>query len=548
MSHSYRPTYHASIPSGWSNDPNGTIYYNGKAHLFFQHYPHKAEWGTMHWGHFTTQDFVHWTQLPIALVPDRDYEAICGCCSGSAIEKDGALYLMYTAAQPDLQRQCLAKSTDGGITFVKDESNPILTADMLSDEVSSFDFRDPRLFIKDGCYYFLAGARVIKPESIEAVREERAKKKTAAPLPSSSIRYSPSSGLIPDQEGGSDLEETAFAAGSGAKIKSPSLGDVFGINPEKDGYGNLILCRSHDLMHWEYVGYLLHRQPQFDEDFYELNGVYECPDYIVLDGQEVVLSSPQNLPQIGNCYQNVHSGLYILGKLDFETGRYDVEKIGELDNGFDFYAAQSLHMPDGRTIMIAWKEMWDRNYPSQAEGWAGTYTFPREFSMCDGDLVQKPVRELDAFCKNRAACDSLSVSDDAVCVEGVSGNTIRLRVTMEPGNASRAGVKLFAGKEHETVVYYDAEEGVLAVDRSKSGIKITGKEDNVNVRKLDIGHPGSIDLEMLLDISSLELFVNGGKHVMTANVYPDPGDTGVLFFAEGSGACFRDIEKFDVIV
>ena len=548
MSHSYRPTYHASIPSGWSNDPNGTIYYNGKAHLFFQHYPYKAEWGTMHWGHFTTEDFVHWTQLPVALVPDRDYEVICGCCSGSAIEKDGALYLMYTAAQPDLQRQCLAKSTDGGITFVKDETNPILTADMLSDEVSSFDFRDPRIFVKDGCYYFLAGARVIKPESIEAVREERARKKAAAPLPSSSIRFSPSAGFIQDQEDGKDSEEAEFAAGSGAKIKSPSLGDVFGINPEKDGYGNLILCKSHDLMHWEYVGYLLHRQPKFEEDFYELNGVYECPDYLVLDGQEVVLSSPQNLPQMDNLYQNVHSGLYMLGKLDFETGRYQVDKIGELDNGFDFYAAQTMHMPDDRAILIAWKEMWDRNYPTQAEGWAGTYSFPRELSI-DGDmLIQKPVRELDAFCQNRVACDSLSVTDGEISVPGVSGAVARIRVTLEPGTASKAGVKLFAGEKHETVVYFDKEEGVLAIDRSKSGIPMTGKEENVNVRKLDIGHPESIALECLLDVSTLEVFVDGGRHVMTANVYPDPEDIGVRFFAEGGSAGFKNIEKFDVVV
>ena len=66
MKKSYRPHYHASVPSGWSNDPNGTIYYNGKAHLFFQHYPHKPAWGTMHWGHFTTEDFVHWDVLPVA--------------------------------------------------------------------------------------------------------------------------------------------------------------------------------------------------------------------------------------------------------------------------------------------------------------------------------------------------------------------------------------------------------------------------------------------------------------------------------------------------
>ena len=163
MSKSYRPKYHASVPSGWANDPNGTIFYNGKAHLFFQHYPHKPEWGTMHWGHFTTTDFVHWTTLPVALVPDQDYEVLCGCCSGSAIEKDGKLYLIYTAAQPELQRQCLAVSEDGGVTFVKRQDNPILTAGMLSEEVSELDFRDPHLFMKDGLYYFVAGARWIDP-------------------------------------------------------------------------------------------------------------------------------------------------------------------------------------------------------------------------------------------------------------------------------------------------------------------------------------------------------------------------------------------------
>ena len=29
----YKQKYHANVPSGWSNDPNGMIYYNGKVHL-----------------------------------------------------------------------------------------------------------------------------------------------------------------------------------------------------------------------------------------------------------------------------------------------------------------------------------------------------------------------------------------------------------------------------------------------------------------------------------------------------------------------------------
>ncbi len=525
---SYRPVYHASVPSGWSNDPNGTIFFNGKAHLFFQHYPHKPEWGTMHWGHFVTEDFVRWTVLPVALVPDRDYEALCGCCSGSAIEKDGKLYLLYTAAQPELQRQCLAVSEDGGITFHKEETNPILTADMLDDEVSELDFRDPRLFEKNGTYYFIAGARVLSAREIEEVRAGRGKQSGAARAGFGSIGPSARRADMP--------------------LRSPSAGDVSGGDVQRAGYGNLILCRSRDLYRWEYVGHLLRPQPEFDGAFYTLNGVYECPDYLELDGAELLLSSPQNLPQMGNLYQNVHSALYMLGRLDLETGRFAAQTIGEVDSGFDFYAAQTLRMPDGRAVLIAWKEMWDRNYPTQKENWAGTYSFPRELRVENGRLIQKPVRELDAFCKSRVFCPALRVSGGAVCPEGFRGSVIRLRFTLKPGTARRAGVRVFAGKTHETVVCYDREAGTVEIDRSRSGLPFRGREENVDVRRCGVGSLSSIDLELLLDVSSLEVFIDGGKHVMTANVYPDPEDSGVRFFAEGGTAEFLEIEQYDVIV
>ena len=527
---SYRPVYHASVPSGWSNDPNGTIFFNGKAHLFFQHYPHKAEWGTMHWGHFTTEDFVHWTVLPVALVPDQPYEILCGCCSGSAIEKDGKLFLLYTAAQPELQRQCLAVSDDGGITFVKDKNNPILTAEMLDDEVSELDFRDPRLFEKDGWYYFIAGARVLSAEEVAEVRTAR-EKRNGSPVPQPvSAPVNPSAGQ------------------AARPLRSPSAGDVSGGETERAGYGNLILCRSRDLHCWEYVGHLIHRQPAYDDAYYTLNGVYECPDYLELDGRELLLSSPQNLPQMGRLYQNVHSGLYMLGKLSFETGRFQIDRIGEVDSGFDFYAAQTLRLPDGRAILIAWKEMWDRNYPTQAEGWAGTYTFPRELRIEGDQLIQRPVRELDAFCKNRVACRLVSGSDIAVRASGVRGNVIRLRFLLEPGTAKRAGVKVFGGKTGETRIYYEREEGVIVLDRSRSGLPFRGREHDVNVRRCEVGRLASIALELLLDVSTLEVFLDGGKHVMTANVYPDSENDDVIFFSEGGSASFREIEKFDVVI
>ncbi len=63
--------------------------------MFYQHHPYSPEWGPMHWGHVKSKNLVQWEHLPIALAPSEDYDRDC-CFSGSAIEKDGKLYLMYT--------------------------------------------------------------------------------------------------------------------------------------------------------------------------------------------------------------------------------------------------------------------------------------------------------------------------------------------------------------------------------------------------------------------------------------------------------------------
>ncbi|WP_037908754.1 glycoside hydrolase family 32 protein [Actinacidiphila yeochonensis] len=65
----FRGQFHFSSQSGWMNDPNGLVYANGEYHFFYQNNPHGLAWDTMHWGHATSPDLVHWTQKPIAMEP-----------------------------------------------------------------------------------------------------------------------------------------------------------------------------------------------------------------------------------------------------------------------------------------------------------------------------------------------------------------------------------------------------------------------------------------------------------------------------------------------
>lgn len=158
----YRLGYHVSAPSGWINDPNGFCYFNGYYHVFYQHHPYSAEWGPMHWGHARSKDLVHWESLPIALTPG-DKEDEDGCFSGSAIEKDGVLYLFYTGHHyygdndPDhfWQNQNMAYSTDG-IHFTKYEKNPIIAK---APEDNTHHFRDPKVWEHDGKYYMILGSQ-----------------------------------------------------------------------------------------------------------------------------------------------------------------------------------------------------------------------------------------------------------------------------------------------------------------------------------------------------------------------------------------------------
>lgn len=156
----YRQQYHFTAPAGWINDPNGLIFWHGQYHLFYQYNPYEAVWGGIHWGHAVSNDVIHWEHLPIALAPSEPYDdhPQGGCFSGSAVDDDDKLVLLYTAASESdhgpVQTQCLATSKDG-IIFEKYKNNPIIRE--LPPDASA-DFRDPKVLKYKDSWYLIVGS------------------------------------------------------------------------------------------------------------------------------------------------------------------------------------------------------------------------------------------------------------------------------------------------------------------------------------------------------------------------------------------------------
>lgn len=147
----WRPQYHFTPPKNFMNDPNGTVFYKGEYHLFYQYNPEGNVWGHMGWGHAISSDLVHWQNLAVALREDPgkymvysgsavvDWDNTSGLCKNPAPQDRSCVVAIYTAAFKDRQKQHIAFSNDRGRTWTNYPGNPVADLD-------APDFRDPNVF------------------------------------------------------------------------------------------------------------------------------------------------------------------------------------------------------------------------------------------------------------------------------------------------------------------------------------------------------------------------------------------------------------------
>jgi beta-fructofuranosidase len=155
----HRPVYHFVPKSGWMNDPNGPLWYEGYYHMFYQYNPTEDNWGNIHWGHARSRDLCRWEYLPIALCPSPEFRE-CHCFSGCAVMDGEVPVIVYTSVGEGDRNprtgaeQRMARSVDHMQSWQK-LAPAMLTNDIHPEAI--LEWRDPFIWKENGTWNLVLG-------------------------------------------------------------------------------------------------------------------------------------------------------------------------------------------------------------------------------------------------------------------------------------------------------------------------------------------------------------------------------------------------------
>ena len=501
----YRPSYHFTPLYGWMNDPNGMVYKDGEYHLYFQYNPYGSKWGNMHWGHAVSKDLVHWEHLDPAIARDPVGHIFSG---SSVVDKKNtagfgkdAIIAIYTNNSVNHDEvQCIAYSNDNGRTFTKYEGNPVLTPfDGLK------DFRDPKVFWyeKGKCWYMIVSAD----------------------------------------------KETRF-------------------------------YKSKNLKKWTYVS-------AFGKGMGQQPCQYECPDFFQLpvNGDKKKMKWVMTMNINPGCWFGGSATEYFVG--DFDGKKFtcpDANEVKWLDWGKDHYATVTFSNTGDRVLGITWMSNWQYANLTPFKQNRGANGLPRELKLYEKNgkyyISEDVAPEVYALRKDTKNVVDASVAGEKM-LAGVAANmegAFEIEADVTPDANGIAGIEISNNKRERTLIYFDMKQGKVVMDRTESGLTDFGKQavphdielawdkqraaegkqpariaNSINYKNdfalatwapLSLCEDGkkTYHVDIFVDKSSVELFVDGGRIAMTNLVFPVAPYENVKLYTQGGKAEFKNLK------
>ena len=298
-------------------------------------------------------------------------------------------------------------------------------------------------------------------------------------------------------------------------------------NTETDRWNMVLVAGDHaqfytseNLINWKL-------ESDFGKNIGAHGGVWECPDIFKLkvagskeEKWVLLISINPGAPHGGSGTQ------YFIGDFDGKSFKTIQKEIKWIDNGTDNYAGVTYNnIPDNKRIFIGWMSNWlyARNTPTK--NWRSAMTLPRELSLVKINnnyvLKNSPIELFKKQLVPAFSKDLLRIKPQ----QQINFTYDNFNQSEIKFNADSKNLKLIFSNEvnDSLVLNYDAAQKIFSIDRRHSGIvnfqDDFGKEIHKTATPNIISE--TVDYQIILDWSSIEIFLNGGIYSFTEQIFPN---------------------------
>ncbi len=272
---------------------------------------------------------------------------------------------------------------------------------------------------------------------------------------------------------------------------------------------------SPDLKNWT-------RESEFGKEVGAHGGVWECPDLFTLDykGETVwilIVNINPGGPNGGSATQ------YFTGTFNGHEFTPFATDTRWLDYGPDEYAGITWDNTGKRKIFLGWMSNWLYADKVPTDKWRSAMTVPRDLGLdkIDGKyrITSKPVDELNNLYTTSMADGNIDASDYNLTKRaGTMAGPFKLHFTSK--NLKSFSFIFWNAAAEKIEVGYDKATNNYYIDRTRSGNVAFDKSFAAKHTAPRFSKADDVDVTMIVDNASIELFADHGLSVMTEIFFP----------------------------
>ncbi len=281
-----------------------------------------------------------------------------------------------------------------------------------------------------------------------------------------------------------------------------------------------LIYSSKNLINWNL-------ESEFGKNAGAHGGVWECPDLFKVkvkgtneDKWVLTVSLNPGAPHGGSGTQ------YFVGDFDGKTFKTNQIETKWVDNGADNYAGVTYNnLPENNRISIGWMSNWNYAQITPTTNWRSALTLPRQLSLSkinnNYTLESTPVNQFNNMLIPDYFQDRITLKKGKPLFFSYP-NLNQSQITFKASNKNLKMV--FSNDFNDSlVIQFDSKNKIFSIDRTKSGNVEFEKsfEKNIHLTSAHNLITENIEFKIILDRSSIEIFLNEGIYVFTEQIFPN---------------------------